>query len=254
MTYILKSFVLLVMCSLNIQAQESISVTQPININIVAPELKPLIYRSENGSVEGLIIDEIEQVNKNSHLNINVVLLPWARAMQRVIHGQADAIMPALYTEERAKLLKYPKSPIINFNGSVLIKRVKDDFNFTNFEAIKHKKSVAKVRAVLMGEAFEEAINKKILDIVEVTRIEDAVNMLLIERVDLAVADAFAAYAVIENMKIANQVVIMPISKDAEPSFVAFSRDFAEKYDINDIMTLINQYNNPSSYHKIIEE
>lgn len=231
---------------------------EPINneivINIVAPELKPLVYNNVNKKAEGLLIETLSHVSKNSSLNIKVTVLPWGRAMLEVMSGNSDAIMPALYTEERAKSLVFPKQQLVHFNGSVLIKRISDDYQFTSFDDIKATKSIAKVRSVLMGEPFESAKNKSNIKIVEVTKLSDALNMLLLERVDLVVADAYAAYSEIVNMKIKEQTSIMLISQITEPSYIAFSTKFSHLHDVNEIMLIINQYNNPNSYKNILSD
>ena len=231
---------------------------EPINnelvINIVAPELKPLIYNNVNKQAEGLLVDTLNKVSENSSLNFKVTVLPWGRAMLEVMSGNVDAIMPALYTKERARTLVFPEQQLVNFNGSVLIKRISDSYQFTSFDEIKTTKSIAKVRSVLLGEHFDSAKNKSNIKIVEVTKLSDALNMLLLERVDLVVADAYAAYAEIVNMEIKEQTSIMLISNITEPSYLAFSSQFALLHDVNEIMLLINQYNNPDSYQDILND
>ena len=169
--------------------------TNQLTINIVAPELKPLIYRGEKGQSQGVMIDVLNEVSNKTILNIHVTVLPWARAMIQVLNGQVDAIMPAFYTKSRLEKLDFPEKALINFNGSVLIKRSNDKFEFTSFDDIQGIKAIAKVRAVLMREPFESAKNKSNLKIVEVRKLEDALNMLLLDRVDLVIADAHAAYS-----------------------------------------------------------
>jgi polar amino acid transport system substrate-binding protein len=236
----------------NVFAQDDSTAVNEIQINIVAPELKPLIYRNSEDKSSGLIIDMLNQVNEDSILNVKVTILPWARAMKQVMIGQADGIMPALYTKERSQVLAFPRKPLVNFNGSVLIKRKSDNFEFTGFDDIKSKKSVAKVRAVLLGKPFERAKSKNIVNVVEVTKLEDALNMLLLDRVDLVISDAYAAASAIKSMKIENKATIMEISKTTEPSYLAFSLKFSQKHDINEIMSIINQHNNPNSYQGVL--
>jgi polar amino acid transport system substrate-binding protein len=236
----------------NVNSQTIAPITDELSINIVAPELKPFIYNNVNKKAEGLLVETLTNVSKNSSLNINVTVLPWGRAMLEVMSGNADAIMPALYTEERAKSLVFPESQLINFYGSVLIKNIDDDFEFEDFEAIKQKKSVAKVRAVLLGEHFDKAKDNGALNIVEVTKLEDALNMLLVKRVDLVVADGFAAYTSIKGMGIEGKISVMSISSIAEPSFLAFSSQFSRKHDVNKVMSIINKFNNPEQYKQIL--
>ena len=236
----------------HVYSQTVETLTDELWINIVAPELKPLIYNNVDRKAEGLLVDTLKNVSKNSSLKINVTVLPWGRAILEVMNGKADAIMPALYTEERAQSLVFPDHQLINFYGSVLIKNIDDDFKFEGFEAITAKKTIAKVRAVLLGEHFDEAKDKGILNIAEVTKLEDALNMLLLKRVDLVVADGFAAYTSIKALGIEDKISIMPISTIAEPSFLAFSSQFSSKHDVNKIMSIINQFNNPDQYKQIL--
>lgn len=220
-----------------------------INIDVVAPEIKPLIYVDEKGDNAGLIIDSIEQINTQSKLKIHLRILPWARAMKQVLNKQADAILPALYTEERAKQLSFPSSPFINFSPPVLLKRSSDDFIFEGFDALSSKKSIAKVRAVLLGKSFNEALNKHLIDIVEVSRLEDAIQMLKLKRVDFVIADSFVHYT-LESMGSSDDISILKISNDIEPSFISFSKAFSNSNDINEIMAIINRYNNPDTYYE----
>ncbi|GAA6206159.1 hypothetical protein NBRC116600_29570 [Thalassotalea sp. SU-HH00458] len=220
-------------------------------INVVAPELKPLVYNADKVAV-GLLIDTLNKVSEYSSLKFNVTVMPWGRAMLEVKNGHADAIMPTLYTNERAQSLVFPPQQFVNFYGSVLIKKVDNNFEFDSFDTMTSKKSVAKVRSVLLGEEFEKAKKEGLFTIAEVSRLEDAFNMLLLDRVDLVVTDGFAAYTSIKEMGIEDNMSVMSISSLEEPSFIAFSPQFAKKHDVIQIMSIIDQFNNPDRYKKIL--
>jgi hypothetical protein len=53
-------------------------------------------------------------------------------------------------------------------------------------------------------------------------------------------------------MSVENKTSVLNISKIVEPSYLAFSKKFLEKHDINKIMSIINQYNKPDSYQEIL--
>lgn len=237
------------------QNSETISLDASVDeivINLVAPELKPLVYSNDKKVAEGLLIDALNEVSEQTPLKFNVIIMPWGRAMLEVKSGNADAIMPALYTEQRSKFLVYPEQQLVNFYGSVFIKNIDDKFEFSGFDAMKSKKSVAKVRAVLLGEQFDKAKNKGLLEVAEVNRLNDAFNMLLLDRVDMVVTDGFAAYSSIKEMDIEDRITVMPISTEEEPSFMAFSQRFSNIHDVNTIMFMVNQFNQPNSYKKIL--
>ncbi|GLX80037.1 hypothetical protein tinsulaeT_33770 [Thalassotalea insulae] len=221
-----------------------------LTIHIVAPELRPLVYQNANGQADGLFIDALSQAQQQSHLNFQVKIVPWARAMQLVKNNQVDAIMPVLYTKERAQSLVYPQAPLINFYGSVIVKRSSDSYLFHGFDKLTDTKSIAKVRAMSFGKNFNRAMKNPLITITEVAQLEDALNMLLLKRVDLVVADGLVADDIISTMSIENQVEIMAISDHKESSYLGFSQRFSEHYDVNRIMEMINQFNDPEYYQK----
>lgn len=219
-----------------------------INLRIVAPEIKPLIYKNSENEVCGLIVDTLKEVSKNTNIQISVKISPWARALRQVNQGQSDAIMPALYTEERAQLITYPTEPLIHFYSSVIIKRKDDPFQYQSLSKIGSNKIIAKVRAMLIDKEFDQAYSKNQLNVVEVLTLDDALQMLLRGRVDLVVADSSLANTTISDMKIKDDVTRILLSDQWTPSYLAFAKEFAKKHDVNEIMTVINQFNNPGSY------
>lgn len=228
---------------------------QPIiEINIVAPEIKPLIFKDSNGKISGHIVDSLQQVTDNTHLKLKIDIVPWARALKQVINGDVDAVMPTLYTKERAEHLYYPTQALIKFYGSVIIKRVDDDFQFTDFSSIGTQRTIAKVRAMLLGSEFDDVYENGQLKVVEVTKIEDALNMLMHKRVDLVVADGYVAKTVLEQMDIVEKISTIAISDQQESSYIAFSKAFTNTHSINEIMGVINQYNNPDKYHRLLQD
>lgn len=242
-------------CMIILLSGSSAYAQQPIiEINIVAPEIKPLIFLDKNGKVSGHIIDSLQQVTDNTHLKLNVNIVPWARALKQVINDDVDAVMPTLYTKERAEHLYYPSQALIKFYGSVIIKRVEDDFQFTDFSSIGTQKTIAKVRAMLLGAEFDDVHKNGHLKVVEVTQLEDALNMLMYKRVDLVVADGYVAKTILEQMGIVEKISIIAISEQEENSYIAFSKKFSERHDINKIMSLVNQYNKPEKYHGLLQD
>ena len=243
MKAVLTSLLFFVATSLVVSAQQA-----PVHIRIVAPELPPLVTKDNQGKIIGLFVESLAEAEQFSHLSFEIEIVPWARAMQLANNNHVDAIMPVLFTQERAKLLDYPKEELINFYGSVIIKRATDDFIFQGFDKLSTVKRIAKVRAVSLGREFERAKSNPLIKINEVSKLEDALNMLLLQRVDLVVSDSLVADEVITVIDKHDDFAIMPISDTKEPSYLAFSKQFSQQYDINAIMKLINQYNNPDYY------
>ncbi|WP_206484120.1 transporter substrate-binding domain-containing protein [Thalassotalea sp. G2M2-11] len=224
--------------------------TAVTKIDIVAPHLPPLIEKNEHGKLTGRFVDALMKVEQHSSLDFNIQVVPWARAIKLAKNNLVDGIMPVLQIKEREQFLAFPEQELINFTGSVVIKRHDDAFIFNGFDALTSVKRIGKVRAMSLGHHFDKAQLNPLVEVSELTRLEDALNMLLLKRLDLVVSDALVADEVISKMPNHTNFSIMAIANTKEPSYLAFSKQFAKQHDINAIMSLINQYNDPSYYLK----
>ena len=238
---------------ITVQAQDppKIKVTY---FTIAAPEIRPFIYTNDKGENDGLLIDTIHNLNKSGKFKISVEIMPWARALKEVKDGRFDALMPTVYTPERATFLSFPKKPLINFYGSEIFKRVKDNFIYQSIPLIDKNKALVKVRSTYVDRKSEKAFLDASITFVETTRLEDAFNMLIYGHVDLLVSDSVIANTTINQMGINDSVIGFLLNDTLDSSFLAFSNKYAESQNINALMNEINLINNPESYRHLSQE
>lgn len=139
--------------SFTLQAKE-----QSIEFSLATTELPPFVIVNENKQLEGLFIDALNKVQRNTNIKINIFVMPWGRAISEVKKGAIDAIMPTLWSKERSEYLVYPALPFYTFKQSVLIKRKDDDFEYTNLRNIDPQKLIGKTRSVLVDEEFDKLV------------------------------------------------------------------------------------------------
>jgi ABC-type amino acid transport substrate-binding protein len=120
-----------------LQAQE-----RPIKFSLATAELPPYVTLNKNKKIEGLFIDILNEVQQRTAIKIEIFVMPWGRAIAEVKKGNIDAIMPALWSKERANYLAYPSIPFYTFSQSVIIKRVEDDFEFSTLSNISPQKVI----------------------------------------------------------------------------------------------------------------
>ena len=75
---------------------------------LVCEEYPPYQY-SENGRVVGIHNDIVEEAAKNLGIKVEIILVPWPRALQMVKTGKADGIFSIFKTKEREEYLYFPK-------------------------------------------------------------------------------------------------------------------------------------------------
>lgn len=250
--FVVCSFFLCLSATANMQEQEQ-EQEHIHKLAIAAPEIRPFIFKNEAGVNSGLLIDTIQRLNNSGKFNITVQIMPWARALKEVKNGRFDALMPAVYTSERTKYLSFPQFPLINFYGSEIFKRSNDDFVFQKVSLIDKSKVIVKVRSTMLETKVEQEFTDALIKFVEVTSLEDAINMLIKKHADLLVADSIIANSTIKKMSLSQQLEGFSLINGSDPSFLAFSKEYAKTHNVNALMQSINTINDPDSYHQLNE-
>ena len=160
-------------------------------ITIAADTWPPFV--DENHSEGGLSIQIIREALGRSGFEVEVIMVPWARALAGVQDGEYDIVYGAWYTDNRAETLAFSE-PYIN-NEIRFIQRVGGNFDFTGLESLRGK-TVATIRGYNYGDDFmgvdffvRDPSNDLIVNI----------RKLVDERVDLAIEDELVARSTIST-------------------------------------------------------
>jgi polar amino acid transport system substrate-binding protein len=211
---------------------------EQIFISIASPEIPPFIYLDSRNKPQGPFIDKVMSI-QSSHITIKVHIMPWARAIEEVKKGRVDAIMPTVYSAAREKYLSYPQRSLFLFNNNVIVKQVSDNFVFKDFASIETEKHIGVMRSTVISEDLKKAQKAGKISTYETLNIEQAMIMLTHSRLDLVIGDSEIINSAIVRLKLKNEVSVSNITKSPEQSFLAFSKSFAKKHNINEINELI---------------
>ena len=212
---------------------------QVISFSLATAEAPPYVYLSENNQIKGTLINKLERAQKDSALKIEILIMPWARALNEVKQNRIDAIMPTLWSEDRAKYLEYPNLPFYSGDESVLIKRASDDFEFNELSNIPSNKVIGKIRLVVINAAFDKLVKQGKLRTYETPKLDQVLLMLAQKKIDLVASEGSIAATTIKNLGLEGTFKTYSLHVDSTPAYMAFSPNFAAKYDINKIMDII---------------
>lgn len=234
-------YLVIVIFSLGMMSNYSYAMAKvlPKRVTVAAPEIPPLVYKQSDGTNAGWLVEKLKKAEQQSNIVFEITILPWARALKLVELGHFDAIMPALKTKERQTYLTYPSDDIIRLEDSVIIKKVDSQFN-TDGKSLKST-TLAKARSMVLGDDIDGFIKDNGIEVIELTTVEDALNMLDKGRVDLVAADAFIAQSLMNKLKVQHQFEVFKTSQSASSSYLAFSMLFSSRYDVNQLMDIVNQ-------------
>lgn len=143
-------------------------------------------YISENHPEGGVSIQIIREALGRHGYEVELTIMPWARAILSVRRGQFDVLPDTWYTQERGEVLQFSEPYAVN--KLKFIKRADDNFTYRGLESLEGK-NVGIVRDYGYGKAFYQA------DFEREATSDLIVNLrkLARNRVDLAIADELVA-------------------------------------------------------------
>lgn len=209
-----------------------------IQVTVASPNIYPFSYLNDKNEVVGFLANCLKN-NTEPKYNYNIIVLPWARAIQEIKRARVDAIMPANFTKQRTQFLSYPNKPIVEFLSDVLV--TKASVKFTSFENAKeNNKIIGKVRSKALAKDVKNIIDAAKLEILNVKDPVTALKMILQNRIDYFIGDPQIIKHITQQENMLNKFSFIQLSDKTSHSFLAFSKPFAKKHNINNLMNEIH--------------
>jgi len=223
------------------------------SITIAAPISAPFVFKNAQGEPQGFLVELFSLVEKKTGLKVNISIMPWPRSMHEVKVGNTDALMPTIYTDERAQYLTYPRLPIIEFH-TVLLKRAEDEIVVDDITKLGTEKVIVKIRAMSMGKEFDDAEKAGLIKVIEVRDFDHAIQMLAQYRADLVACVDYISNSSLKRLNLQGKIDTLKFSDEKTLAYLVFSKSYAKKNDINELMKKINEVKSTSQYHVLVDK
>jgi len=172
----------------------------------------------ENGKVEGLDTEIIQEVCKKIGIEPQFKAVPWKRALAMVEEGTAGAMYALFRTEERNKFLYFASDPIDTVN-TVIIARKGSNEKITGLDDLKGK-PLGVIGGFSYGPKFD---NYSGLNKVPCNDQEELLKILNHGRINLCVAPELPFFYTCKRMNLQDKFeVAYIISEDS--NYVGFSK------------------------------
>lgn len=187
-------------------------------ITMAANEWPPYYSEKMDGKgVAGLII--AEALKRSGH-EVTFMFIPWKRALREVEEGKIDAVSTAYYTEERSKIYAYSDKYMQGIEGFFKLKS--KDVKYNDLAELKPYK-IGVMRGYALPEKFAatEGLTK-----LEADTEKQLLEMLVRERIDLALVDKYVGLSILNSEMAADKdkVEFMTPELSANDIHVMFSR------------------------------
>ncbi|MGF1741419.1 transporter substrate-binding domain-containing protein [Vibrio profundum] len=189
-------------------------------LRYVTDNFPPFHYINDNGKTTGFAIDLLNEIwGEMGQGQKRVKVLPWARAYSIALNDKDTVLFNTLRTPSREKLFKWV-CPIYE-HKNVLIKLRKSDINLASLKEARNYKVMA-VRAD-SGETIllERGIDKN--DIYLSNKLDSALKMLMLERIDLLSVGLVPATQRLESMGYDSSLIEVSMVLSTKQSCFAFN-------------------------------
>lgn len=79
-------------------------------LTCAADDDRSVSFVTDHEKQDGMLVEITTEALRRMHYTVSIRYMPWARALQTVLAGQAEALLGAYHTDERAQKLLYTDS------------------------------------------------------------------------------------------------------------------------------------------------
>lgn len=177
-------------------------------------------YSDEALPGKGFSNELIVEAMKRAGHTVEIVMLPWARALEGAVNGEFDILPSVWKTPEREKSLIYSDSYAIN--RVVFVKKAGDPFEFKTLGDLKGKK-VGIVKEYGYGAEF---LSNPDFSREETTGIGFNLKKIALGRIDLTLDDAYTLQSIINTQtpELRSELALTQGALSENPLYMTFSR------------------------------
>jgi len=192
-------------------------------IVVVSPESHPYAYR-EGDITRGVLHDLVTEAFRRANRPIEIRFFPWARCMEEVRKGRADAMFVMYKTPERERDFAFPHESLTDLRERIFVRRnanfeLLDDFsNFTG-------RRIGILNYTVHGPRLSQAIARhRIAALESVSSYEAMVDMLSSGHLDLLIGVDDAIIDAVMSRGLQDRIREIDPAVDTIPAYMVFAR------------------------------
>ncbi len=219
-------------------------------LTFVSTQFPPYVY-NEHDVIKGFNVKILDEIFKRMNIKTVYLIVPWARGVQMVKEGEADAVFPFFKNEERIKFTDYPESfmsePIAMFvQKDSIISYDGDLSKLSNY-------TFGRVIGYSSGKKFDDAVNNNIIKIQKVRSSKLNIKKLLRNRFDILVDNKYLVLYEIKKLNKQNHIKqLEPILANTK-AYLGFSKKLNHKEIIERFNKILKEIKEDGTYDKIID-
>ena len=222
---------------LSLAAQSALSCTKNMRWNDDPPFT--FIDQQNPGVIQGMSVDITRQILSALGCELNLIKMPWARALISIKEGNIDILSGAYNTQERRDYAHFSTTGLYSPNILFVRKNETERWSFTSLKDIVNTSFILGVQINVSYSQESEKLKDQadfISRLHQNSSRQSLWRMLALNRVDGVIADKMTGLAELKELGLKNKVTASQLIVSNEPSFFAFSKKnidpkFVEQFD-----------------------
>lgn len=219
----------------------------------------PKVFNDQDGVAQGILIEIMRYVQRETGYNFTYTLYPWARAYKSAVNGEAGIIGLSM-SKERQAIFDYANEPLF-YDELVLVVKAGKEFPFSAIGDLQGK-SIGVCRGCSYGEEYERAVRDKVFEPVQGDSPTTQLAMLLVDRLDAVLIPVGRAgleealrgkTAGVDLLKQRDKFVILPKPFARDPNYLAFAKSMGQKKLLMQVDRVLKKGHESGAIQKLID-
>lgn len=213
---------LVLLVSYHVQAQENPDIAQrsPSQIITLAAEDSWPPFANQFG--QGISHQLIQAAFKQTHIEVNSLVVPYSRALMMAEKGAVDGVFNVTREASTEQRFVFGNTPLFIAKAS-FYQRKQRPLIAENKWKIPKGSIIGVIKSYEYGDEFPELVKQRQLNLVTVATQQQLINLLLIGRIDAAVMFDLVAQEKLQNMGVTDEV-IAAFNNHSSNIYLAFSK------------------------------
>ena len=187
----------------------------------VTLDYPPLEYAGDDGKAQGIAVEIATRIMNKLGQTLDIKVNPWARSLEMVKSGEADAIFTVFKNPERETFLDFSRNVLIPQIVYLYARKGAPIAFDGNLEKLKNE-TIGVVSTISYGQKFDQL--KPQLKTERVETLEQNFKKLQLGRIDLVISNVYTAEATLFKMNLQNEFIRLSPAVEDVPSYIGFSK------------------------------
>ena len=217
-------------------------------LRFITVDEAPANYTDESGELTGYVTEIVNQLQRQLESNLELEIMPEARAI-RTLETTPNVIMFSLSrTSERED--KYHWLSHVITKRWIFFSRFDSSFKVTSISDVIDSKTVGVIRGDIRERWLQE---RKTRGLVSILNYDNAIEMLLRERIDFLFYESFGVYMMLKKLGYSNDLVRSQLVATESDVYIVMSKSEGSEAIANELQKQLETLKNSSWYEKHLD-